>query len=70
MVRLGDWNYTSPEDCDYVDTCNSPIDVEIDEIIPHEKYNITDLNRHNDIGLIRLKTIVQFTGMYTFGDKK
>lgn len=63
-VRLGEWNRTSVKDCVDVDDCSAdPIDIEIDSIKTHPSFVAVNLSSH-DIALIRLKSIVKFTGSH------
>lgn len=65
-VRLGEWDIQSDEDCDdsFVNenVCSpSPIDIQIEKLIPHENYNVDITDQHNDIALIRLQQTVTFS---------
>lgn len=65
-VRLGEWDLTAEKDCTFVenrekDCSDPPIDVAIEEKIPHPKYNPQSRNQHHDIALLRLQRTVQFT---------
>nr|ASN76826.1 prophenoloxidase activating factor 1 [Octodonta nipae] len=65
-VRLGEWNANSNVDCVGVQRkmkiCNDPpVDVGIESAIPHERYNVNDDNRHNDIGIVRLNRKVSYS---------
>ncbi|KAK5649791.1 hypothetical protein RI129_000820 [Pyrocoelia pectoralis] len=54
LVRLGEWNLTSDEDCYMFDECTDPIiDLQIEKQIPHPLYSAR--TSENDIGLLRLK---------------
>ncbi|XP_055850702.1 serine protease easter-like [Episyrphus balteatus] len=65
-VRLGEWNASTDQDCE-VDTrgiknCADPyIDVTIEKVIPHEKFENSLKGPQNDIALIRLSRIVDYT---------
>lgn len=64
-VRLGEWNYEKDPDCiiyqDGAAYCsNNPIDVVVEEIIPHPEYNLYN-QTERDIGLIRLLYDVHIT---------
>lgn len=60
-VRLGDHDLSLSKNC-AARHCGNPMRVnEIDEIIPHESFTPRAINRKHDIGLIRLKAIVQFS---------
>jgi hypothetical protein len=65
-VRLGEWDRSSDVDCDesFVGEriCNDPpVDIPIEKLIPHEQYDPTSLNQHNDIALLRLAQPVTYT---------
>ncbi|XP_055850341.1 serine protease easter-like [Episyrphus balteatus] len=66
-VRLGEWNTSTDKDCE-VDTrgikncADSYIDVTIEKLIRHEKFKILSFEGpRNDIALIRLSRIVDYT---------
>ncbi|CAD7084979.1 unnamed protein product [Hermetia illucens] len=60
-VRLGEWDTTTERDCD-VDDCNDPpVDVPIEEYIPHENYQPIPKNQYDDIALLRLSRSVPYT---------
>lgn len=53
-VRLGEWDLKKENDCEG-DLCSDPaVDLDIEEIIPHEKYSPSSGNQLNDIALLRL----------------
>jgi secreted trypsin-like serine protease len=59
-VRLGEWDTSTEQDCDVLDgdedCVDEPVqDIPIEQIIPHEKYDINDKFVHNDIAVIRLQ---------------
>ncbi|KAF2896027.1 hypothetical protein ILUMI_10148 [Ignelater luminosus] len=63
-VRLGEYNITQDEEC--LDTedgplCSRPLDVEIEEIIAHERYDSSNINQYHDIALLRLAEHVNYT---------
>ena len=61
-VRLGEWNTETEEDCTAPNNCTDPpVNIDIEEIIPHQLYDEAVMNRPNDIGLVRLRKAVQFT---------
>uniref|UniRef100_A0A182JK36 CLIP domain-containing serine protease n=1 Tax=Anopheles atroparvus TaxID=41427 RepID=A0A182JK36_ANOAO len=63
-VRLGEWDLSTEPDCDQIDRkeCNdSPIDMEIEEIIKHSRYDSRDSSKANDIALIRFARDVAYT---------
>jgi hypothetical protein len=65
-VRLGEWDINTDVDCDdsYVNekVCNQPpVDVAIEQKIPHENYNPQAAHQHNDIALLRLAEPVKYT---------
>lgn len=61
-VRLGEWDTSSSQDCEFQNgrqICSTPaIDIPVYEPIVHEHFNSENL--HNDIALIRLKQDVIF----------
>jgi hypothetical protein len=64
-VRLGEWDTTQQDDCDERYTneriCSPPpIDVQIEQKIPHPQYDPYANNQHNDIALLRLSQDVAF----------
>lgn len=61
LVRLGEWNVTSDEDCYSLGIeCADPIiDLHIEKKIPHPLYSTR--TGENDIGLLRLKKNVQYS---------
>lgn len=44
------------------DCAPPPVNVPIEELIPHEQYNPNDRNQYHDIALLRLKLDVEYTG--------
>ena len=65
-VRLGEWDTTTENDCDdsFVNekVCAPPaIDIQIEQLIPHENYQPSAGNQHNDIALLRLAQPVTFS---------
>lgn len=65
-VRLGEWDTTTPSDCDDSFTtgpvCSDPyVDVSVEEKIVHEDYEPNSKNQHHDIALLRLSRNVQYT---------
>lgn len=61
-VRLGEYDLSTDIDCDDFHVCSDdPIDVDIADIITHERYNFRDGNRYHDIALLRLAREVDFT---------
>lgn len=65
-VRLGEWDTATDTDCDekFIDgvVCNAPpLDVPIEQLIPHENYDPQAANQHNDIALLRLAQRVTYT---------
>ncbi|XP_055849890.1 serine protease easter-like isoform X2 [Episyrphus balteatus] len=78
-VRLGEWDLETELDCSSVGNsldCNDPpVNVAIEEVIPHKDYSSTSTNRLNDIALIRLSTQVKPTAniepiCLPYGDNK
>lgn len=65
-VRLGEYNTETDIDCIYeadntTSCADPPVDIEIEQIVPHPQYNSSDFNKNHDAALIRLKTPVTFT---------
>jgi hypothetical protein len=66
-IRLGEFDIRTNPDCDpeNFDDCNPPfVDMEVDELIPHEKYN--NPRYSNDIGLVRLSNDVDMSAKGEF----
>lgn len=59
-VRLGEHNLETEEDCQEY-CADPPVNVPVQELIPHEKYDANNINRYHDIALIRLQRKVDFT---------
>lgn len=59
MVRLGEWDIASENDCVEDQCSDSPRDYDVDTFLQHEDY--TSGPTHNDIALVKLATRVQFT---------
>ena len=61
-MRLGDWDERTNPDCDEEGRCNDPyVEIPIERVISHEDYNPQNTAQSNDIALIKLKRIVEFT---------
>uniref|UniRef100_A0A182JMK2 CLIP domain-containing serine protease n=1 Tax=Anopheles atroparvus TaxID=41427 RepID=A0A182JMK2_ANOAO len=64
-VRLGEWDTSTVEDCegmgDDVDCSPPPIDVPIEQKIPHPEYVPTSNEQYNDIALLRLQNVVAYS---------
>lgn len=60
-MRLGEWDLSSPSDCDDGNCSDPPLDVPIVEWIPHEDYDPNARAQQNDIALLRLERSVPFT---------
>lgn len=59
-VRLGEWDTSTGTDC-YADECAPPvIDVPVEQLIAHERYDPDNADQAHDIGLVRLRHSVQF----------
>ncbi|KAF2895871.1 hypothetical protein ILUMI_10306 [Ignelater luminosus] len=62
-ARLGEWRISTEIDCIQnlaIEDCADPVvDVDISETIPHPYYSAR--NGNNDVGLVRLEKIVNFT---------
>ncbi|XP_039757565.1 CLIP domain-containing serine protease 14D-like isoform X2 [Pararge aegeria] len=59
-VRLGEWNTNSPKDCHQGLCADPPVEIEIESVIIHPKFNKRNLT-HADIAIIKLKKSVNFT---------
>lgn len=67
MVRLGEWDQRTGQDCVQDQGCNDPpVDISVEEAIAHEDYlprGNPRGNRHHDIALVRLsRPVSQYTG--------
>ncbi|KAF2890882.1 hypothetical protein ILUMI_15291, partial [Ignelater luminosus] len=65
-LRLGEHNIEKSRDCEsevpgLEDCSDPPLDVSVEEQIPHELYNPQDVNQPYDIALLRLSREVPFT---------
>lgn len=67
LVRLGEWDLNTPKDCPPKKGCNDhPLDVGIEKIIVHENYlDGNEIQKKNDIALLKLKQKVEYTGTTT-----
>lgn len=66
-VRLGEHDLNQERDCEYLtadmEYCSDPpVDISVEEQIPHELYDPGDINQQYDIALLRLSREVQYTG--------
>ncbi|XP_065089948.1 CLIP domain-containing serine protease B4-like isoform X2 [Ochlerotatus camptorhynchus] len=59
MVRLGEWDIASENDCVDGHCSDKPIDYDVDTFLQHEDY--TSNPTHNDIALVKLARQVKFT---------
>lgn len=61
-VRLGEYNTETTTDCDQDNDCstNQHVDILVEQAIPHEGFDDSSANRHNDIALIRLSRNVDY----------
>lgn len=67
-VRLGEYDTEKDPDCVELfggrkDCSPPPVNIPIEELIPHEQYNPNDRNQYHDIALLRLKLPVKYSGM-------
>lgn len=62
-MRLGEWDTNSEEDCDRGDCSDPPLDIAVEEVLPHENYNPNSKAQENDIALLRLSQPVTYTGV-------
>lgn len=64
-VRLGESNLLTGEDCETLNgrkvCAPNALDLQIEEILPHENYQPQSRNQLNDIALVRLARRVQYT---------
>lgn len=64
-VRLGEWNMDTNPDCIQYSSgqicATPPVDVGIEETIPHPEFGEKQNNYYHDIGLIRLSSDVAYT---------
>ncbi|XP_066995227.2 melanization protease 1 isoform X1 [Anabrus simplex] len=61
-VRLGEHNTATPIDCNSDGECSDhPVDLGIEEVLPHPEYDSRRSSQFNDIGLIRLNSDVPYT---------
>lgn len=63
MVRLGEWDIVSQNDCVDGHCSDKPIDYDVDTFVQHEDY--TSQPTHNDIALVKLARQVKFTEFIT-----
>lgn len=60
-IRLGEYDLSKDIDCIKSD-CNNPVvNMGIEEVIPHPQYDDSSQHKQNDIALIRLNGVVQYT---------
>ncbi|KAK9881048.1 hypothetical protein WA026_014392 [Henosepilachna vigintioctopunctata] len=64
-VRLGEWDTDSERDCQTqfnFQSCNDPpMDIDVERSIAHSGYSDTNINRYDDIALVRLSRSVRTT---------
>lgn len=64
-MRLGEWDRRTDPDCQEIDDvlqcALKSIDIKISKIYSHEHYDLKDPNKHNDIAVMRLESVVKFT---------
>lgn len=60
-VRLGEWDTSEPIDCHEGECALPVVDVPVEQLIPHERYNPDSKQQEHDIALVRLSQTVQFT---------
>lgn len=67
-MRLGEHNLLTDPDCEQTQTgrvCAAPlVRVPVEKVISHKEYKASDPDKHNDIGIIRLRSNVPFTGVF------
>ncbi|KAF5289870.1 hypothetical protein FQR65_LT02004 [Abscondita terminalis] len=59
-VRLGEHNLETEQDCQEY-CADPPINVPVQELIPHEKYDVNSIHRYHDIALLRLQRKIDYT---------
>lgn len=59
MVRLGEWDIVSENDCVEDQCSDKPMDYDVDTFVQHEDY--TSGPTHNDVALVKLASRVKFT---------
>ncbi|CAG9856888.1 unnamed protein product [Phyllotreta striolata] len=59
-VRLGEFNISSPIDCQG-SLCNNPEDIGVEKIIVHYEYHNGSVDNRNDIALLRLSRRVMYS---------
>lgn len=58
---MGEWDTETERDCDNGDCSDDVVDVDVEELIPHEAYNSNSKTQENDLALLRLAQPVTFT---------
>lgn len=68
LVRVGEWNLDTAEDCIGMNTYRScslpPQDRQVEQTIPHPEYVRNSQGIFNDIALLRLSSPVTFNSKY------
>lgn len=62
VIRLGEHNTKSANDCENGTCAPAPQDLEVESIYLHPKYNTR--SQENDIALLKLKKDAEFNGEY------
>lgn len=60
-VRLGEWDVSTPTDCELGTCSEPPIDMDIEQVVTHSGYNAQDKSNVNDIALIRFTKDVEIS---------
>lgn len=65
-VRLGEWDTSKDKDCEdgyneEIVCSQPPVDITIEQKIPHEHFDKNSVDKHNDIALLRLSKEVAFS---------
>lgn len=60
-VRLGEWDTSTATDCNDDECAPPPLDIPVEQLIPHERYNPDSKQQENDVALVRLSQPVAFT---------
>uniref|UniRef100_A0A023ER99 CLIP domain-containing serine protease n=1 Tax=Aedes albopictus TaxID=7160 RepID=A0A023ER99_AEDAL len=64
-VRLGEWDTTSNPDCEDGECYDVVQDIAVERLIIHENFINTRTEVHNDIALLRLASLAQYTETVT-----
>ena len=59
---MGEWDTSTDSDCENGDCADPPVDIAVEQLIPHESYNPNSKTQENDIALLRLSRSAASTG--------